>query len=212
MPRTPADTAAAALRHLRSADPVLARVIRRAGPFTLKLERDRFRMLVRSIIAQQISTAAANSIRRRLEERIAPARATPEVLAALSTDELRACGLSGQKAGYLHDLAAKVASGTVRIRQLARLDDDAVISELIQVRGIGEWTAQMVLIFSLGRLDVLPHADLGIRSAMRRLYGLAELPNKSEAHRIAAPWRPYASVASWYLWRSLEQVDEPDPA
>ena len=179
-------------------------VIKAVGPVTLKLERNRVRMLVRSIISQQISTAAARSIRKRLDALVAPGVVTPEKLAALSTGELRTAGVSAQKAGYLTDLAGKVNDGEVALRTIGRLADDDVIASLTRVKGIGVWTAQMFLMFCLGRPDVLPHGDLGIRNALKNLYGLKDLPDKDESHRIAAPWRPHATIACWYCWRSLE--------
>ena len=202
---------AAALAHLRAADPVMRELIRRAGPFALKLRRQRFLMLVYSIIAQQISRNAARSIRKRLHEHLAPARITPERLARETIPSLRRAGLSKQKAAYLLDLARKVQAGEVRLAGLHRLGDEAIIGELIRVHGIGVWTAQMFLMFSLGRPDVFPHGDLGIRSALRNLYGLRELPDRETAHEIARPWRPYATVASWYCWRSLELPKEEKP-
>ncbi|MEX1231886.1 MAG: DNA-3-methyladenine glycosylase [Planctomycetaceae bacterium] len=191
-----------AVKHLRKSDALLKAQIDLIGPFTLKLQRDRFDVLVRSIISQQISTAAARSIRQRLLDRIAPGKPTPEALRALSIDDLWSVGVSPQKAGYLHDLAEKVAEGAVRIKRLGSMTDEAVIEELVQVKGIGRWTAEMFLIFSLGRLDVLPVQDLGIRSAMMRIYGLKELPDRQRCLDIGNPWRPYASIASWYCWRS----------
>jgi DNA-3-methyladenine glycosylase II len=199
---------AAARRHLRRSDPTLRRLIDVVGPFTLKAKRDRFGMLVASIISQQISGKAARSIRQRLVDRIAPERIAPHTLAACSITELRSVGISPQKAGYLHDLASKVDSGAVRLDRTGRMTDDEAIAELIQVKGIGVWTAQMFLMFSLGRLDIFPHEDLGIRAALKRLYGLRELPDKETSHEIARPWRPYATIASWYCWRSHE-VAEP---
>ena len=190
--------------HFRRADPAIHGVIKQVGPYTLKPNRDRFGMLVRSIISQQISTAAARSIRGRLEVRIAPSKISPEVLAGLTFDELRSVGLSSQKATYMHDLAAKVADGTVRLAKVGRMNDEEVIEELIQVKGVGRWTAQMFLIFSLGRPDVFPPDDLGIKMALRNLYGLADLPTKTEAHSLAAPWTPHSTFATWYLWRSLD--------
>jgi DNA-3-methyladenine glycosylase II len=166
------------------------------------LERDRFSMLVRSIISQQISTSAARSIRRRLQE-LAPDM-TAASLTRFTVDQLRSVGLSPQKASYVADLARKVNDGTVELRQIGRLSDERVVEQLTLVRGIGRWTAQMFLIFSLGRLDVFPYDDLGVRTAIRNRYGLADLPDTHTAHAIAAPWRPYASVASWYCWRTLD--------
>lgn len=195
---------AAARRHLRKSDAVMKRLMDLIGPFTLRLDRDRFRMLVRSIISQQISGKAARSIRERLDRLVAPEKITPHNLAALSLAQLRSAGVSPQKAGYLHDLAAKVDSGAVRLHRLPRMSDEDAIAELVQVKGIGVWTAQMCLMFSLGRLDVFPHDDLGIRSALKNLYGLSELPDRETSHEIARPWRPYATIACWYCWRSHE--------
>jgi DNA-3-methyladenine glycosylase II len=174
------------------------------GPFTLRFQRDRFGLLVRSIISQQISTAAALSIRKRLIELAGPDGLTAENLARFSTDEFRSVGLSLQKASYVADLAAKVNDGTVNLRQIGRLSDERVVETLTRIKGIGRWTAQMFLIFSLGRPDVFPHADLGVRTANRDRYGLDDLPDKATSLAIAEPWRPYASVASWYYWRTLD--------
>ena len=168
-----------ARRHLRAADPVMKEVIDAVGPFTLRLERDRFGMLVRSIISQQISTSAARSIRRRLQE-LAPDM-TAATLSQFTVDQLRSVGLSPQKASYIADLARKVNDGTVDLRQIGRLSDERIVEQLTQVKGIGRWTAQMFLIFSLGRLDVFPHDDLGVRTAIRDRYGLADLPDKQTA-------------------------------
>lgn len=192
-----------ALRHLRAGDPVMCALIRQVGPFRLKPERDRFGILVRSIISQQISTQAAQSIRRRLNELVAPQRPSAKNLIGLNRRRLRSAGLSPQKATYLRELCERVRDGHLRLNTIGRLSDDHVITELMQVKGIGRWTAQMFLIFSLGRLDVFPHDDLGIRSAIRHLYGLSELPDRHQSHQIAEPWRPYATVASWYCWRSI---------
>jgi DNA-3-methyladenine glycosylase II len=193
-----------ARRHLRAADPVMKAIIDAVGPFTLRPERDRFGILAQSIISQQISGSAARSIRKRLLELAGPNGLKAANLARFTVDQLRSVGLSPQKASYIADLAEKVNEGTVDLRQVGRLSDERVIEELVQVKGIGRWTAQMFLIFSLGRLDVFPHDDLGVRVAIRNRYGLDDLPDKKTALAIAAPWRPYASVASWYCWRSLD--------
>ena len=200
----PQSTVRSALRHLRSADPVMCDVIRQVGPYTLVLDKNRFGTLVRSIVSQQISTKAARSIRQRLFALTTPGRLTAKKVARLDPDQLRAAGLSAQKSSYVRDLAHKTLNGEVRLRQLGRMSDEDVIAELIQVKGIGRWTAQMFLMFCLGRLDVFPHDDLGIRSALKRLYGLPDLPDKALSHKIAEPWTPYASVASWYCWRSSD--------
>jgi DNA-3-methyladenine glycosylase II len=194
----------AGLNHLRVVDPVMRRLIADVGPFRLRLERNRFRSLVRSIISQQISGSAAQAIRRRLEGILGPRKMTADNLARMTSNQLRQAGLSSQKSSYLLDLSEKVLQGQVRLRRLARLSDEEIIQELVQVKGIGVWTAQMFLIFSMGRLDVFPHADLGIRSALRRLYQLDDLPNHATSHEIARSWRPFATLASWYCWRSLD--------
>lgn len=198
------DHVIAAVRHLRKRDRVLARVIDAVGPFQLTLKRGRFQTLVQSIVSQQISTAVARAIARKLEARLAPQKLSPENLAQLSFDDLRSVGLSRQKATYLQDLTEKVLDGTVRLHRVHRLTDDEIIDELIQVKGIGRWTVQMFLIFCLGRPDVFAPDDFGLRSAIQKLYGLPDLPKRAEAEEIATPWRPHATVASWYLWRSLE--------
>jgi DNA-3-methyladenine glycosylase II len=192
------------VRHLRKSDPILREVIRRAGPYAMKLKRDRFQALVYSILAQQISGKAAAAMRKKLEDLAGAQGLTPRRISALSFEELRGAGLSRQKASYILDLAQRVHTGTLTLDRLASCSDDTVIESLIEVKGIGVWTAHMFLIFSLGRLDVLPHGDYGVRSAIQKLYGLEDLPDRETCHRIAEPWRPYASIASWYCWRSLE--------
>jgi DNA-3-methyladenine glycosylase II len=194
----------AALSHLKSSDPILARVIDDVGPYTLKPHRNGFGMLVRSILSQQISMAAARSIRMRLEKLAGTKRLTPHIIGRFDIEHLRSVGISPQKAGYLVDLARKSLDGTIRFGTLSRKSDEEIIETLTQVKGIGVWTAQMFLIFSAGRLDVFPYDDLGVRVAIKELYRLRNLPDKTKAHRIAQPWRPYASVASWYCWRYLD--------
>jgi DNA-3-methyladenine glycosylase II len=199
--------------HFRRHDPPLSAVIRRVGPFRLKPSRDRFGMLVRSIISQQISVGAARAIRGRLESIAGPDGFTPNSLAALSMAELRSAGLSPQKASYVHDLAAKVQDGTVRLSLIGRLDDEAVIAQLTQVKGIGRWTAQMFLIFALGRQDVFPIDDLGVRTAIARVYGYDEAPSRTALTEIGQRWSPFASIASWYCWQYLALCrSEPRPA
>lgn len=193
-----------AVRHLRRADPVMRDVIGRAGPFTMKLKRDRFRALVYAILAQQISAKAAVGVRRKFLALVGPGGMTARHICTLTPDQLRSAGLSRQKASYVQDLARQVHEGQLALGRLGRLSDDEVIQSLIQVKGIGVWTAHMFLIFSLGRPDVLPHGDYGVRSAIQKLYELDGLPDQQTCLRIAAPWRPYASIASWYCWRSLD--------
>lgn len=193
-------------RHFKRVDPVLHKVVQLVGPMTLKPQRNRFQVLVGSILSQQISTAAARTIRARLVAHIAPHRIRPETVGRLSVEELRALGISRQKASYLLDLAEKCRTGDVSLAQLGRMTDEDVIAELTQVKGIGRWSAQMFLMFSLGRPDVFPYDDLGIRQALRRLYGFCDLPNKQACLEIGERWRPYATAGSWYCWRYLEHA------
>ena len=198
---------AAAERHLRRNDPVMRRVIQRVGPCSYPLRRDRFGSLARSIVYQQISGAAARTILRRLVVALPDGKLTAAGLASFTLEQYRLAGVSKQKASYLKSLAERSLEGDLRLSQIGRLSDDQIIAELTEVKGIGVWTAQMFLMFSLGRPDVLPWDDLGVRQAIRKLYAFDEMPNRAESERIAAPWRPYASVASWYCWRSLDIVD-----
>lgn len=201
----------AARLHLQKSDPVMKSLLTKHGPFTAKAKTDRFGTLVSSIISQQISTAAASTIKQRLHQAIMD-RAGKKTLPSLSADDLlqfdldsfRELGISRQKATYLLDLATKVSEGKLDLKKLGRLDDEQIIEQLIEVKGIGRWTAQMFLMFSMARLDVLPVDDLGIKNAVQRQYGLEESPSPKQIEEIATPWRPYATIASWYLWRSLE--------
>ena len=200
-----------ARRHLAAADPVLARLLREVGPAPMRAHRGgtAFAYLTRAILAQQISVAAARSIANRIKGRFGwPLR--PEHLLQSSDAELRTLGLSRQKVGYLRDLAAHTRDG-LRLDRLSRLSDERVIETLTVVKGIGRWTAEMYLMFRLGRGDVLPVDDLGIRSAMRRAYAMRGLPKKDRMRRIAEPWRPYRSVACFYLWKSLDAAKGPPP-
>ncbi|MBI1346809.1 DNA-3-methyladenine glycosylase 2 family protein [bacterium] len=198
-----------ALAHLSVSDPVLGQLINRVGEFNLKLDRNRFGILVRSILSQQISTKAARAIRLKLEAQTDGLGLTPEAISRLTDLQLRTAGLSGQKVTYLRDLSSRVLDGRLDLTRLHRMTDEDVIAELIQVKGIGHWTAQMFLMFSLGRLDVFPHDDLGLRASMRELYQLPELPKKAVCLELAAPWRPYATIASWYVWRLSDLKADP---
>jgi DNA-3-methyladenine glycosylase II len=194
-----------ARRHISRRDPVLKTVMQLVGPYTLKPQPGGYRMLVRSILSQQISTAAARTIRGRLQALLPGGRLAVNAIDSLSDEQLQSVGVSAQKRGYLRDLTRCTLDGTVNFRRISRLDDEAVIEELIQVKGIGRWTAQMFLLFSLGRPDVFAPDDLGIRNAMIRLYGLQEKPSRDHLDQIADPWKPHRSVACWYLWRALDQ-------
>jgi DNA-3-methyladenine glycosylase II len=197
----PVDTAKAR-RHLSRRDPVLKLLMAAVGPCTLRHEPDGFAALLRSIISQQISTKAAASIHARLLATLGDGGLRPEALLALSDEQLRAAGLSSSKARSLRDLAEKVHTKAVPMRKLPGMSDEEVIEALLPVRGIGRWTAQMFLRFSLGRPDVLPVDDLGLRAGVQQVYGLAELPERAALTEMGEPWRPYRSVATWYFWRS----------
>ena len=199
-----AEMLAKADEHLARACPHMERLVREHGPCALQLHPEPFQMLVRSITAQQISGVAARSIMRRLEGTIKPAPITPAAVADCGEESLRRAGYSARKASYLLGLALEVLDGSLDFDALATRPDDEIVDRLTKLRGIGTWTAQMYLIFCLGRPDVLPYDDLGVRQALRNFHGLEELPRKREAIELAAPWRPYASVASWYCWRSID--------
>lgn len=199
---------AKAQRHLARRDPMLKQIVKAVGPCTLRHDSDGFAALVRSIISQQISTKAAASIRARLEEALKPNGLTPRAVLRQTQEQLRSVGLSAAKARSVHDLAEKVTSGLVPLAKLSELADEEIIERLLPVIGIGRWTAEMFLIFSLGRLDVLPVTDLGLRSATQRIYHFSELPGTAALMEVAEPWRPYRSVATWYLWRSLGFVPQ----
>jgi DNA-3-methyladenine glycosylase II len=193
----------AAILHLCGADPVLAAIIERVGPYAVETWRPTFETLARSITFQQLNGKAAAVIFGRLRK-AAGRTLTATSFLRLSNEELRACGLSRQKIASLTDLAERVQSREIAFRRLGQLDDEQVIEMLSRVRGVGIWTAQMFLMFALERPDVLPLSDFGIRSAVRRAYGLSDLPKAAELSKIAEKWKPYCSVASWYLWRSLD--------
>jgi len=199
--------AAAAIRHLKRTDPVLARIIGEVGPLRIRINRRRFQALARAIMFQQLAGSAAAAIYLRFVA-LFPGRSfpTPEQVLAASDDELRGAGLSRQKMLYLRDLATHVANKSLTFHRFAAMADDQIIAELTRVKGIGRWTAEMFLIFNLGRPDVLPLDDLGLRSAVRKAYGLASLPAKPELERIGERWRPYRSAASWYLWQSTRII------
>lgn len=194
-----------AVKHLRKSDAAMRQVIRTIGPFTLKTMPGGYAVLVRSILSQQISTAAAETIRKRLESLLPQRRFVPGSLARLTDDQLQSVGLSSQKRSYIRDLTQKTLDGTINFRRIAAGTDEDAIEELVQVKGIGRWTAQMFLIFSLGRLDVFAPDDLGLQNAIRARYQTPEKANRKHFETIAEPWAPYRTVASWYLWRSLEK-------
>ncbi|NTV63125.1 MAG: DNA-3-methyladenine glycosylase 2 family protein [Oscillochloris sp.] len=193
-----------AIDHLSAADPVLAAVIDMVGPYTFTPGSHGFRTLVDAIVSQQISVKAAAAIMGRLEALLG--ETTPARVLEVTPEELRAVGISGQKARYLRDLAERATLGVLDLSALPSLDDDTVIAQLTAVKGIGRWTAEIYLLFALGRPDILPAEDLGLRVAAQQFYDLPEPPKPAELRRMGEAWRPYRSVASWYLWRGRHML------
>lgn len=192
-----------AIAHLEASDPVLAQVIQRVGLFEPSFEPDLWWSLVDAIVSQQLSIRAAATIVGRLE-RLAPEgrRPGPEEILAAPEEALRSCGLSRAKTAYVRDLATRWRDGSLDPTRLPGMDDEAVIEELTRVKGVGRWTAEMILIFTLGRPDVLPVDDVGLQIAAQQAYGLAERPGRAELARLGEAWRPFRTAASLYLWRS----------
>jgi DNA-3-methyladenine glycosylase II len=192
-------------RHLAQVDPTMKRLIARHGHCPLaEREFQPFHMLANSIISQQLSTKAAATIKHRVGEIVGVPYRT-EMFLSLPTEKLRCAGLSGAKARYICELAARVHDGRLMFDELTTKDDESVIAALIEAPGVGRWTAEMFLLFGLKRLDVLAIGDAGLQRAARLLYG-KNRKSQTLLPRVATKWRPYRSVASWYLWRSLEEV------
>ncbi len=193
------------LDRLRSSDPVMAGIVDRIGPLEYPVDSRLWRSVVGSIVGQQLSVAAARTIRGRVADLGGEAGfPTPETIVGLPEETLRGCGLSRAKVDYVRDAARAWLEGDVREEELKDHPDEQVIETLVRIRGVGRWTAEMVLIFCLHRPDVLAVDDLGIRVAVQRAYGLEERPGRAELERIGAPWSPLRSLASRYLWRSLD--------
>jgi DNA-3-methyladenine glycosylase II len=202
-----ADSLREAERHLSRRDPVMRGFISKYGPCRIRPHNRYFDTLVDAIISQQLSSKAAETILNRFRELYAPARFPTAAQILITPDEsMRRVGVSGQKISYIKDLAAKTEDGTLKLSRIARMRDEEIIEMLTTVKGIGVWTAHMFMIFSLGRLNVLPVGDLGVRKAIERAYGLPGLPDAASIQAVAEnrQWSPYCSVAIWYLWRSLE--------
>ncbi len=210
-----------AINHLKK-DPVMAAIIARVGPFRLDRRPATFESMVRAIVFQQLAGAAARTIYQRLQSACEQAVAgqdtprslyggfgiTSESVLALTEDQMRACGLSRQKLSYIRDLAAKTISREVDFTVLPAMSDEEVIAHLTRVKGVGVWSAQMFLIFALGRLDVMPTADLGINMAICRQYGTRKIPKPKQLLKLSEKWKPYRSLACWYLWRSADKPIE----
>lgn len=198
-----------AVKHLANVDAVLAKVIGAYGPYEFELEDDYYEALVGAIIFQQLAGKAAQAILNRFKALYNGKIPTPKRFLATPDGKLRSAGLSPQKISYLKDLCTRLEQGSLDLKHLQDLADDEVVRELDEVRGIGRWTAEMFLMFSLGRTNVLPVGDLGLQKAAQALYGLEELPSHERFEELAKPWHPYRSIASIYLWRSTEPPNAP---
>jgi DNA-3-methyladenine glycosylase II len=199
-----------AITHLRKADPKLAAVIDAVGPCTFAPAEHmaHFTAITRSIVFQQLSGKAASTIYNRFAALFDDETPVAHELIDLSDEQMRAVGLSRQKIGYLRDLATRVHTGDVPIDKLDELSDDDIIAALTSIKGIGRWTAQMFLMFRLGRPDVLPDLDLGIQKGIQRAYRMRKLPTPKRVLEVGAKWAPHRTIASWYLWRSLDATAE----
>jgi len=206
---------ARARKQLAAADPAMAALIERLGPIDIatRLKRrseerpaDAYGALLRAIVGQQLSTKAARTIYRRVCDLFGGSTPSPEQLLAAKEEDLRAAGLSGRKVEYIRDLASHVLDGELELGRLTELSDEEVIEEIVAVRGLGQWTAEMFLLFHLERPDILSGGDLGIRKAIQVEYGLPEMPTPQRVIEIGEPWRPHRSLASLYLWESLAAV------
>ena len=193
-----------AILHLKKSDPVMRAIIERVGAYKIEHREPGFGTLVRSIVNQQLSGRVATVILGRLSALLPDGKVTPDAILKLTPARMRKAGLSKQKTAYIRDLARKTRQGQMKFETLASLTDIEVIEHLTQVKGIGVWTAHMFLIFALRRPDILATGDLGVRAAIRKAYQLEELPLPQQVEELAVAWRPYSSVAVWYLWRSLE--------
>jgi DNA-3-methyladenine glycosylase II len=199
-------------RHLGRRDPILRSLMERIGPCTLQPHPDGFAVLTKSIISQMISTKAAISIGGKLSVLLGKKGITPATLLAAGEGKVRSVGLSRSKAAALLDLAQRAVDGRLPLQRFPDMSDEEVMDDLVAVRGIGPWTAEMFLIFSLGRLDVLPVDDFGLRAGVQQTYSLADLPGRAALRELGEPWRPYRSLATWYFWRSRGGVPQSEAA
>jgi DNA-3-methyladenine glycosylase II len=192
--------------HLAKHDPVMAALVEQWGLCDIEPHDNYYQALVSSIIGQQLSVKAASTIRQRFIDLFGGTFPSPEAILDRDPETFRSAGLSGAKARYVHDLAAHVADGRLKIDKLSELSNDEIIRELTDIKGIGEWTAHMFMMFSLGRLDILAVGDLGIRNGIQRLYKLKSLPDVVTVQKIAKQnhWAPYETLACWYIWGSLD--------
>lgn len=198
--------AESARKHLLKSDPVMRGIVKACGPFEMEARGKPYEALLRAVLYQQLAGPAAAAIERRFLAMFGGRIPAPDQLAPMTDEQLRAAGISRQKASYMRSIGEHFASGELSDRKLLRAGDDDVIEMVTRIRGVGRWTADMLLMFCIGRPDVLPVGDLGIQNSMRLAYGLDVLPKPDEMSAIAEPWRPYRSAASWYLWRHGDVV------
>jgi len=196
-----------AVQYLCKVDSNLERIIKIVGKYYINIRNDPFQSLVESIIYQQLAGKAANAIYNRFINYYNNKQITPTLILNSPNDNLKKVGLSNRKIDYLKDLALHVYDGRINLEELPKMNDDEIINKLVNVKGIGRWTSEMFLIFSLGRQDILPVTDLGVRKAIQKIYSLSELPKPNIMMEIAKPWRPYRSIATWYLWKSLSNFN-----
>ena len=189
-------------------DPKLDRIIKKVGPYKIKITKNRYQSLVESIATQQLSGAAANSIMTKFRKLYNPGFPKPIDVINTTTPSLRKTGLSRMKIMYIRGLSKKIEKKELNLRTISNFSDEEIIDKLTEIKGIGRWTAEMFLIFSLGRLDVLPVGDLGLKKGIQLMFSLDELPDVKKIEKIAVRWRPYRTVATWYLWKSLKKFDE----
>jgi DNA-3-methyladenine glycosylase II len=197
------------VRYLKKRDPVLARIIGSTGPIRFKLDDDHYEAIVGSIIYQQLAGSAARAILNRFKELYDGRLPSPREYLSTDIARLRSSGLSPQKISYIKDLAERLEDGRLDLKRLEEMSDDEAMQELDAVRGIGRWTAEMFLLFKLGRTDVLPVDDLGLRKAAKNAYRLRKLPSKKRFEELAADWHPYSSISTLYLWKSTEKPETP---
>jgi DNA-3-methyladenine glycosylase II len=196
-----------AIQYLCKVDSNLEKIIKIVGKYSINIRNDPFQSLVESIIYQQLAGKAANAIYNRFINYYKNKQITPTLILNSPNDNLKKVGLSNRKIDYLKDLALHVYDGRINLEELPKMNDEEIINKLVNVKGIGRWTSEMFLIFSLGRQDILPVTDLGVRKAIQKTYSLSELPQPNIMMEIAKPWRPYRSIATWYLWKSLSNFN-----
>lgn len=198
--------AEAARRHLLRSDPVMRALVKQVGPYAMEVRGRPYESLLRAILYQQLAGSAAAAIERRFLAMFDGAIPTPAQLAPMTDEQLRTAGISRQKASYMRSIAEHFADGRLSDTKLMRASDDGVVDAVTQIKGVGRWTADMLLMFCIGRPDVLPVGDLGVQNSMKLAYGLKDAPKPAEMEAIAEPWRPYRSAGSWYLWRRADVV------